>query len=68
MNESRIGPRNPRSPDVVMGDPHGALKSKSTWRRKMTMASTKTGSTVASRVGYLSGDSVVKMYRGQGLT
>ena len=31
MNASKFGLRDPRSPDGVTDDPHGALKSKSTW-------------------------------------
>lgn len=31
VNASRRGLRDPRSPGGVMGSPHGALKSKSTW-------------------------------------
>jgi hypothetical protein len=31
MDASRVGLRDPRSPGGVMGDPHGARKSESTW-------------------------------------
>ena len=43
MNASRLGPRDPKRPDGVMGDPHGIRSEQEGMEDGMKMASVKSG-------------------------